>query len=250
MFPTLRIGPVLIPSTATAWIVALWLGAYVTERECNRRKFSVRGDEAWNIVALATVTTVISGRLVYVAQNFAWYAFDGLQTLVPASGTLSVDAGGLLGLIAAYVYVRWRKIPLAHLLDMFAPGVLLAIAIITIGQWLSGEALGATANLPWAIFAGGEWRHPVQLYDALAALVGLIIVWRISRGEPRREGATALIAIAWYSAARLILEAFRAEPTLLPGGYRSTQVCASITLLIALWLIMRPGLRSEGERIL
>jgi prolipoprotein diacylglyceryltransferase len=62
----------------------------------------------------------------------------------------------------------------------------------------------------------------------------LIIVWRWRASQ---DGLTALVATAWYSAARLFIEAFRGDALLLGNGYRLSQIVALAILLMALWLI-------------
>jgi phosphatidylglycerol:prolipoprotein diacylglycerol transferase len=236
MFPVIRIGPAAIQSSALVLITALWLSAWVAERECKRRGLS--GEEAWNVIALAVAVTVLVARLAYVAQNFSAYTNDWLQVLAPTPTTLSLDFGAIFGFVAALAYAQRRQIPIARFLDALAPGMLIALAIFAFGQFLTGDAYGAPANLPWAIPLWGESRHPVQLYDALGALIGFMVVWRM-RVQLSRDGLAALSAITWYSAARLFVDAFRGDAALLPGGYRATQVIALFVLLTALWGVMQ-----------
>lgn len=245
MEPIIQIGPATIQSSILALIVALWLGTAIAEREGKRRGLS--GDDAWNAVALAGAVTLIAARLVYVLQNIAVYANDwrGIFSLTPA--TLSLGYGALFGLVAALAYAQHRKIPLARFADAFAPGALIAVAIIACGQFLSGDAYGARADLPWAIQLYGVPRQPVQLYDALAALIGFVIVWRAAR-QQWVDGSIALIAVAWYSAARVVIDAFRGDATVLAGGYRTTQVIALGVLIGALWLSSRITTESERPR--
>lgn len=235
MYPVIHIGPAVIQSSILALIAALWLGAYVAERECRRHKLD--GEEVWNVVGIVAVATVIAARLIYVAQNFSAYASDPLQIFSPIPGTLSLGFGAIFGLMAAYAYIQRRPIPLAHFLDALAPGALIASAVSATGQLLSGDAYGTPSNLPWSVYLWGEWRHPVQLYDALAALIGFIVAWRVSRDQSTRAGLITLVAIAWYSASRVLIDAFRSETTILPGGFRGSQVIALAVLLIALWFL-------------
>jgi prolipoprotein diacylglyceryltransferase len=98
--------------------------------------------------------------------------------------------------------------------------------------------------LPWAVSFWGEFLHPVQLYDALAAIIGLIIVWRV---RVARDGISAWMVVAWYSGARLLIDAFRGDATILENGYRVSQIIALIVLLIALWFIARKGATNAKE---
>lgn len=230
MLPVIQIGPAAIQSLTLALLIALWLGAYIAERACKQR--GIDANKVWNVVGIGVAVTIVSARIVFVLQNWNVYAVDLTQSVSPTPSALSLDYGALLGLAAAYAYIRWRKIPLARFADALAPGALAAIAIIAIGQFLSGDAYGTPTDLPWAISFWGELLHPVQLYDACAALIGLIIGWRI---RASRDGMIALIAIAWYSGARVFIDAFRGDATILENGYRVTQVAALAVLLMVLW---------------
>lgn len=234
MLPIIQIGPAVIQSFVLALLVALWLGAFLTERECNRHHLD--GNAAWNVVALGVAATLLSARLVFVLQNWGVYANDLAQIVSLTPNALSLDYGALIGLLITYAYLRWRKMPLARFADALAPGALIAIAIIAFGQFLSGEAYGTPTDLPWAVSFWGERLHPVQLYDALAALIGGVIVARL---RSQFDGQRALIALAWYSAARLFIDAFRAEVLLLGDGYRVNQIVAWIVLLLALGLLRK-----------
>ncbi len=243
MYPVIQIGPATIQSSLLALIAALWLGATLAERECARRGLS--GDDAWNLIILAAVATIIAARLIYVAQNLTAYADDWRQVFSPTPGTLALRYGAVFGLVAAYAYLQRRRIPPARFADALAPGALIALAIFALGQFLSGDAYGAPSDLPWAIPLYGEPRHPAQLYDAFAALLGFAIVWRAARRQSA-DGSIALFTIAWYSAARVLIDAFRGDGAVLPGGYRTSQIIALGVLIGALWGLSR--IMTEDER--
>jgi phosphatidylglycerol:prolipoprotein diacylglycerol transferase len=232
MLPVIQIGPAALQSMMLAMLLALWLGSFIAERECNRR--GIPGNQVWNIIAIAVAVSILFARIIFVLQHWSIYAAAPLQIFSLTPTALAIEYGTLFGIFAAYVYVLWRDIPLARFADAVTPGALVAIFIFAIGQFLSGDAFGAPTTLPWAVAFFGTLVHPVQLYDALAALIGLIIVWRWRASQ---DGLTALVATAWYSAARLFIEAFRGDALLLGNGYRLSQIVALAILLMALWLI-------------
>lgn len=236
MYPVIHIGPLSLQSSALAVLVALWVGVYVSERQARRRGWN--GEEMWTIAGVAVLVMLVSARLVYVGENLSAYARDPLQIVAPTPNTLALDIGLIFGLWAAFIYIQRRHIPVAELLDVMAPGVLLAIAIFTIGQFLSGDAYGSPADVPWSVYLWGDLRHPVQLYDAAAALLGLVIVGWLRR-VPLRSGALALVGAAWYTAARVFLDAFRGDATVVAGGYRTSQILALGFMVLSLWFLGR-----------
>lgn len=245
MLPVIRIGPAIIQSSVLALIIALWLGASIAERVCKRR--GLDGGEVWNVTALGVAATLVLARLIFVLQNIPIYAGDpvGIFSLTP--GALSLDYGIVFGLLAVYGYIQRRHIPLARFADAVAPGALIAIAIIAFGQFLSGDGYGTTTTLFIGVPMWGETRHAVQVYDAVLAVIGAYIVWRMTYAPIEHDGAIALNALAWYGFVRLFIDAFRADAALLPGGYRVTQVLAWLALLGALWGMARLEMRQARK---
>lgn len=251
MLPVIQIGPAAIQSLSLALLIALWVGTAIVERACKAR--GIDANEAWNVVGIGAPATIISARLVFVLQNWNAYANDLAQIFSLTSSALSLDYGLLIGLVVASAYIRWRKISFARFTDALASGALAAIAIVAFGQFLSGDAYGTPTDLPWAVSFWGEFLHPVQLYDMIAALVGFIIVWRV---RAARDGIIAGIAIAWYSGARVFIDAFRGDATILENGYRVSQIIALSVLVMALWFISQKGgthakefeIQTDGER--
>ncbi len=242
MWPVIQMGPAAIQTGPLAWVLGWWLGIEVAKRECRRR--GLASDDAWNLVLLATAVTIVSGRLVYAARYASAYAGDPWQMLALTPGTIDYGMGALFGLIAAAAYIQHRRIPLARFLDALAPGALVAVAMVALGQFLSGDAYGTPANLPWANYLWGEWCHPVQLYEALVVFLGFVTLQRL--GSHFHEGSSALGALAWVSAARVLVDAFRADAATLGGGYRLMQLVALVVLLMAVWLIARIETREAG----
>ena len=123
------------------------------------------------------------------------------------------------------------------MLDAIAPGVLVGIAIVDVAALLTGRNVGLPApqGVPWAVSLWGVPRHPVQLYEALAALaVAGLVLWMIARGS--RPGAAALVALCGYGLSRWLLEPFRAPE-------------ASVTVLGGLRLAQVVGLAVAADRV-
>ena len=152
-----------------------------------------------------------------------------------------------LAVIAAYL---WHyRLPAAPLADALAPAFLVSLALMSIADLLSGRAYGLPSDLPWAIPLWGARRHPTQVYQLLATLAVLAFIWR-ARARARPAGSLALWGLLGISASWLFVETFRADSTLLPGGFRAGQVVALSGVLLALgllwWLHTRPSTDSES----
>jgi prolipoprotein diacylglyceryltransferase len=159
-----------------------------------------------------------------------------------------LDGGGglVVGALAGLVYGQRKHMPLWPTLDALTP----ALAILAVGLGLahlaSGNAFGAPTRLPWGIDLWGEKRHPSQVYEIMAALAILALVWpRPAQDETWPPGARFLAFIALSAFARLFLEAFRGDSTLLVGSLRTAQVAAWLVLAAALWAIGKRRLHGK-----
>ena len=165
MLPVIQIGPGIIQTSVVALITALWLGAWVGERECARR--GINANEASNVVGLGVTVVFVSARIVFVLQNLPVYANAWPQAFSLSPNALSLDYGAILGLLAVYAYVQKRNIPLARFADALAPGALIAAAILAFGQFLSGDGYGMPAALPWSIELWGKHVIPFNCTTVL-----------------------------------------------------------------------------------
>ena len=154
----------------------------------------------------------------------------------------------IAALAVAGWYVYRHRLPLVKVLDAIAPGVLVGIAIADVAALLTGRNAGLPApqGVPWAVSLWGVPRHPVQIYEALAALaVAALALWMIARGS--RPGAAALVALCGYGLSRWLLEPFRAPEASVTvlGGLRLAQVVGLAVALIALWGLGRLASRTD-----
>jgi len=102
---------------------------------------------------------------------------------------------------------------------------------------LSGDAYGAPTNLPWAVFLTGDYRHPTQIYEMLLA-AGVTFIAFYFPPEKRGNGLNFLWVIFFSTAARVFIEAFRADSVILAGGFRAAQV-VGLLVLAGLLILMR-----------
>ena len=102
----------------------------------------------------------------------------------------------------------------------------------------SGNAFGSPTQVAWAIELWGAKRHPIQAYEALVAIIILVILLRTIRAAKSQPGGlVVLVFLALSAGARLFLEAFRGDSIVLPNGWRVAQLSAWLILAICLWLI-------------
>jgi phosphatidylglycerol:prolipoprotein diacylglycerol transferase len=131
--------------------------------------------------------------------------------------------GGFIGaVVTGYVLVRRYGLPWWKTADAFAPGIALGQAIGRQGCFAAGCCWGEPTTLPWGVrftelaheltgVPAGVHLHPTQLYESFAALgIFLFLIWLHRR--KLFSGQVILFYAVLYSAARFVIEFFRADP--------------------------------------
>ena len=234
MFPIIQIGPLAIQTPGLVLLLGLWLGLTLAEKNAPQR--GIGTNLLYNLVFIALVGGVAGARMAYVVQYPHIFLSNPLGLFSLNSGLLDPWGGIVAGIICGSIYAQRRGLNLWSTLDALTP--LLAIFAIALGlsNLASGNAFGASTNLPWGIKLWGERRHPTQVYTIFIAGLILFLLWPgKSRWWDKQPGVYFLSFIALSALGRLFVEAFRGDSILLPGGFRLAQVIAWITLAGSLW---------------
>lgn len=245
MLPILHIGPLALPAPQLILLAGFWLGLDLTEKQAER--YGLKASILYNLVLIMLIAGLIGARLVYAAQSPGAFLSNPLN-LLALSPQMFDSAGGLVvAVIAGLAYIFLRRQPLQPVLDGLV--TLLAVLAITLGlsHLASGDAFGTPAHLPWSITLWGDQRHPSQVYETLAGLMIAILVWPGGRfsypSETGQPGFRFWSFLALSAGARLFLETFRGDSTLI-AGFRAAQVIAWLVLSASLWGLGRT-LRSQ-----
>lgn len=224
-------------------MAAIWVGLYLAEKRSTRH--GINNDDLNNIVFYPLLGYVLGGRILYALENLSAFS-QNLASLISLNLDLFDPFGGLaVAAIVALVYGQRRKLAFWSTLDALTP----FFAVFSLGLGLahlaSGSAFGKETNLPWGIELWGAVRHPSQVYEILASLLILGLLW-FQRANPR-PGSHFLTFAALMSAARLFLEAFRGDSTLILGGFRAAQILAWIALAVSLFFLEREKRNPSSE---
>ena len=211
-------------------LAAGWIGLILSEKRARNSGFQVKMLD--NLVFILTIAFRIGGRLFFAAEHFSIFA-QNPASLISLNISLFDSWGGLAAAgIAGFVFGQGDKLELGTTLDMLTP----LFAVLAVGLGLShlasGAAYGKETDMPWAWYEWGANRHPTQIYEIVAALLTLGLIW-FYKGN-FKPGGNFLFFIALASGSRLIIEAFRGDSTLIIGGLRAAQIVAWITLALSL----------------
>ena len=231
MFPVVQIGSLAIPTPGLALLVGVWLALWLAEKEA--RHLGLNPDAIYSLAFTGLVAGLVGARLAYVARYWSAFASDPLGIISLNTASLAPAEGALIGLTAAYLYGVRRRLPLRLTLDALAPGLAAMAIALAVAHLASGDAFGAPTEWPWHVYLWGEYRHPSQIYELIAAIGILSFGWRV-RTRAAFPGFSFLLIVALSAAVRIFLEAFRGDSLLLAGGWRVAQLWGLVVLAACL----------------
>ena len=243
MLPVLNIGPLALQTPGLVMLIGLWLGLLLAEKFS--AKHGVPPNMLYNLAFVTLVAGVIGARLTYLFRYPEAFANSPLSLISLNPGLLDPAGGLAVGLISGAIYAQHKKMALWLTLDALTP--LLAVMAIALGlsHLASGAAFGATTQVPWGIDLWGANRHPTQIYEVMAAVAILLILWPGKWGEQEPAGRYFLLFVMLSALAQLITEAFRGDSLLLTGGWRVMQIVAWLLLAASLWGLHRLQTKPE-----
>jgi len=186
----------------------------------------------------------VNPRLLIAREGLVWY-------------------GGLIGgVLAYYLQLRARKLPMAVMFDATAPALMLAIAIGRIGCFLVGDDYGVYTDGPLGIAfprgappsrAGGLRSlgeqvpagipdaavvpvHPTQLYEVAIVLPLFALLWWLGE-RLAKPGRLFAVFMALYAVERFLIEFVRAKDDRFIFGLSTSQGISIVLVLaaVALW---------------
>ena len=164
-------------------------------------------------------------------------------------GGIAAYGGILGGMLALWLYCRWRRLPAGRLFDVAGPPMLLGLAIGRIGDIINGEHLAIPSMLPWAVeyinpntlAQRGVPVHPEVAYEMLMllAIVGAqVLLWRQPRFRDLPPGVEFAAGLLIYAVGRFFLSYLRINPTYV-FGLREAQLLGIVAAGIAVVVLVR-----------
>jgi len=236
MMPVLQIGPVALPMPALIVILGIWLGLVLAERFAARHHLN--NDKLFNLALIGLVVGVAAARLAYVLRYPNAFSGNPPDIFSRNLGLFDPSTGFVVGVIASAIYAYRKQLSLIATLDALTPAFAVFSIALSLSHLASGDAYGTPAILPWSIQLWGAQRHPSQIYEAIAGIIILGYLWPSHKYlATLKRGEYFLKFVILTSGAQLFLEAFRGDSSLLPGGYRTTQVIGWLLLAVCLYAI-------------
>ncbi len=241
---TIDLGPLAIHFYGLMLLVAIAAAMWLTGI-----RYVHRGGN-WDLIFQVAVWGVLAGvvgaRLYHdatswseVSQIHRWWAPFAVW-----KGGLGIYGGVLFGVAAGAFIVHRAGESIPKMLEIVAPGLLLAQAIGRWGNWWNQELFGKPTSLPWGLHidlanrpAGYErfsTFQPTFLYESLLALVGVGLLLLIERRFKLRAPALFSLYIAYYALIRFFMELLRIDPAKHFAGLR-LNAWVSIVVFVCAW---------------
>jgi phosphatidylglycerol:prolipoprotein diacylglycerol transferase len=173
---------------------------------------------------------VVGATLLYVGIHLRLFLEN--PSLIQQAG--HVFYGGFVaGAVAAWIYCRAYKVPLAKVADAGAPGLALAHSIGRLGCLVAGCCYGRTTV--------SGFRHPVQAYESAGLLMLCLVTLALGKRLRPWPGALFAVYLGGYGVLRLFMEHFRGDDLErgMIAGISTSQIFAVLALGAAVGLVVR-----------
>ncbi|WP_250672751.1 prolipoprotein diacylglyceryl transferase [Paraclostridium ghonii] len=196
------------------------LGTLIALKEAER--VGIKEDDILDLAIIAIPVGLISARLYYVMFNWKDYYNNPSQIFNFRGGGMAIHGALIGGILAGYIFSRYKKINFFKLADTVIIGMPLAQAIGRWGNFINKEAHGGPTDLPWGIMVDGVKVHPTFLYESIWNLGVFIFLWMF-RKKKSYEGQIIVLYVILYSLGRFFIEGLRTD-SLMIGPLRMAQV--------------------------
>jgi len=256
---------------ALGFLAALWVALDRGRRE------KLAETVIWDVWTGGLLGGVAGARLLYVIEQWDFFAQAPLQAFAIWRGGL-VWYGGLAGaVLTVLVYLRYKRQSIPTAIDAVTPATMIGLAFGRIGCFLNGCCFGRVTDLPWGIsfprFGGSAQFHaalakqfsppfayqvdkmdldpnlpaslpvhPTQLYSSAAAIVVFLL---LTSYYPRRKrpGEVFWLMLVLYGIGRFLIEAVRTNPRVWMG-LSLAQVMSLVAVPVALGFFLRSRMQT------
>jgi len=229
-----------------------------------KRNEGIVVDDLLDLMIFIILFGVLGARLYYVVMSPG--EFDGfLDVINIRSGGLAIYGGLIAGICAIIGVCKVKKMNLWKVLDLVAPGVMIAQALGRWGNFMNAEAYGyeVAAGSPLYFLRMGllpnmdstvemHYYHPTFLYESLWNILGFVLL-NLFYKKKRYNGQIVLLYGVWYGFGRMWIEGLRTDSLYLGDTMiRVSQLvaflsfAASLALLIVMWVRRKRGVEFEN----
>lgn len=243
----ISIGNINIYWYSVLIIIGIIIGYILVKKEAKRQNIDNKFLE--NLIFYMVIIGIIGARLYYVIFNYQ--NFDSLLSIFAIyEGGLAIYGGIIAAIIFIYFYSKKYKQNFLQLLDLFAPSLILAQAIVRWGNFFNHEAYGGIVSYEFLtnlhlpnfiienMYINGNYHHPTFLYESIFCLIGFIIMMVFRYKKNTKIGTLTITYLIYYGIIRFFIEGLRTD-SLYFLGFRISQIVSIIFILIGILILVK-----------
>lgn len=233
-------------------MAGILLAYFLGTRE--QKRLGLPKDTMLDVVLVSVPAGIVGSRVYYVLMKLDEFKSDPISVLYIWNGGVAIYGAVIGGVLAVYIYSRVKKIPMVSLVDIVAPGLVLAQAIGRWGNYFNREAFGPVITETfWQFFPAGVliseggaevWHAATFFYESMWNLLVFAVLW-LNRRRMKKRGDMFLWYLVLYGCGRFLIEQLRTD-SLYVLGLRASQML-SLLLCVAVAAVFMARLYRSGK---
>ena len=210
------------------------------------RKEGISAERVAELFCLSIFSAIIGARGLYVLLDLPLFLRDPSQIYKVWEGGLVFYGGLILSVGVGLIYMRWYRLPIWKMADLFAPAIALGLFFTRIGCFMAGCCYGKETSLPIGVtFTDphslarlGVSLHPTQLYEAVAGLALFLFLLRMEKRKSF-DGQIFWLFLLLYSFVRFLIEFLRGDPRgfLVWASLSTSQTLGIVLAILSLFML-------------
>lgn len=261
-FPTIELGPLNLRTFGLMVALGVLLGAWIAAVYAER--FGVSRDETYRVATWMVLAGIIGSRLTWAATHTDQIE-SPIDVIAIWEGGIQFSGGFICALIVGLPFFkRWNKVLRWRVLDGYALGLSVGLAIGRIGCYSVGEHFGRTTDFFLASrYDGGEVREPMlgdvplvpgttfhntSLYEFIYMMVlfaglGAVVLAARRRDRELAPGTLVGVFVLYYGVLRFISDSLRVNDERVAGMTGAQWMCLAM-VPAGVWILwkVRPKL--------
>lgn len=240
-----KLGPVPINtlgvSVALATAIGLWMVTKAAKKE------GINPDYMVDFTVYSVIGGVLGARLWYVVFNWQYFTENPSEIFMVWMGGLAIQGGILGGTLVGIWLAKKKRLSIWQIADIFAPALILGMAIGRIADFLTGDAYGIPSDSFLAVsYPPGTFVYdvygstpvlPMPLFEAAGDIIILGILL-VLKNRKKLQGLLFPLMLALYSVSRFILEFWRGDSLRTVFDLKVAQLTALATVILMVGLII------------
>ena len=232
-------------------------------------RFKKRGGDSGtllDIILWAVPFGIVGARIFHVLTHLGDYV--GVYPTIEETllhivsiweGGIAIYGALIFGTLGAWIGARVSGVRFVSVLDVLAPGIILAQGIGRWGNYFNQELFGQATDLPWGLliekngnaaypseFPAGTLFHPTFLYEFLWDVAGFFVIIYLAKRLKLQWGKVFALYLVVYSIGRYFVEGIRLDPSEVFFGLRTNQWSAVVGVAIGIAIYLLQSRRHTG----